>query len=163
ANTIATHARQSHDNDWTETFAMNAMQGKSGMGAQMSLVKQLLNARPQLHLSANGDNGYGNGSALWGSISGGWLDNDGDSGLGSPDWKLNSKSIALGYQGGDNSFSWGITGGYHDGNLDFNNRAADGESDGWGLGLNGLWQSKSRMYVNGVLSYNRDSNNLTRN
>lgn len=162
-NTIATHARQSHDTDWTEVFALNAQQGKSGIGAQMSLVKQLLNARPQLQLSANGENNYGNDSALWGSISGDWLTNDGDSHLGSPDWNLNSKSIAIGYQGGSNSFSWGITGGYRDGNLDFNNRAADGDNDGWSLGLNGLWQSKSHVYVNGVLSYNHDSNSLTRN
>ena len=161
-NSIATHARQSHDNDWTESFALNAQNGLSGVGAQMSLVSQLLNSRPTMALNANGNNGNSN-SALWGEIGGHWLRNDGDSSLGSPDWSQNSKSVNIGYQGGGDSFSWGITGGYHDGDIDFNNRAASGDNDGWNLGLNGLWKSKSNVYVNGVLSYGHESDSLHRN
>lgn len=162
-NTIATHARQSHDHDWTESFALNAQNGLSGAGAQMSLVKQLLNARPNMQLNAKGDNSYGNDSALWGSVSGHRMRNDGDGSIGSPDWGQDSKSVAVGYQGGTHSFSWGITGGYHDGNIDFNNRNASGDNDGWNAGLNGLWKSKSNVYVNGILSYGHESNSLTRN
>jgi hypothetical protein len=162
ANAVARHALQSHGNDWVQSFAMNASQGVTGLAAQMSLVNQLLNARPSYGLAANGDNADGN-SGLWGDIAGDWLRNKGDSSLGSPDWSLNSKSITVGYQSGSDSFSWGLAGGYHNGNLNFNNRSASGDNDGWNVGLNGLWQSKNRVYVNGVLSYNRDNNKLTRN
>ncbi|MEO6908454.1 MAG: autotransporter outer membrane beta-barrel domain-containing protein, partial [Abditibacteriaceae bacterium] len=162
-NSIATHARQSQNNDWTETFALNAQNGLGGVGAQMSLVSQLLDSHPVMALSANGNDSNGSDSALWGNVSGNWLRNDSDSTLGSPDWTQNTSTVNIGYQGGSDSFHWGITGGYHTGNIDFNNRAATGKNDGWNLGLNGLWQSKSKIYVNGVLTYGHDSNSFTRN
>jgi len=169
AHAVAEHAKNplysasgtSGNNPMYElNFADNGAQRLSGVGAQLTLVQQMLNPRPVMQLAANGNN---NDSSLWGSVSGHWLHNESDSTLGSPDWSQNSKSVTLGYQGGDNSFSWGITGGYHDGTINFNNRSADGDNDGWNAGLNALWQSKSHTYVNGVLTYGHESNSLTRN
>jgi outer membrane autotransporter protein len=101
-------------------------------------------------------------SGVWGDIAGDWLSNNDDSSIGSPDFNLNSKSVVLGYQSGSQKFTWGIAGGYHNGDLDFNNRNASGDVDGWNIGLNGLWKGNSGVYLNGVLAYSHDSNSLTR-
>src|SRR5690606_23351609 len=74
---------------------------------------------------------------------------------------LNSKAVALGYQSGSESFRWGVAGGFHEGDLSFGNRSASGDTDGWNIGLHGLWQ-RDAWYVNGVLGYGRDSNELRR-
>jgi len=170
-NQVATHNLESRGTDWTQSFALNSTEGIGGMSSQMSLVKQLTNARPvygfvstnaQVVDYDNGDDNVKN-NGLWADVSGVRLNNDGNSHLGSPDFSENTKSVTVGYQGGSHNFSWGVVGGYHDGDFNFNNRNATGDQDGWDLGLNGLYQSDSGTYVNGVLAYNHDSNSLTRN
>jgi len=170
ANRVATHSLESRGTDWTQSFALNGTEGIGGMSSQMSLVKQLTNARPVYgFVSTNtqvvdydSDDNDTRNNGLWADVSGVRLNNDGDSHLGSPDFSETTKSVTVGYQGGSRKFSWGVVGGYHDGNFNFNNRNADGDQSGWDLGLNALYQSESGTYVNGVLAYSRDSNSLSR-
>jgi outer membrane autotransporter protein len=143
-------------------FAENGRQGLSGINAQLTLVQQMLNPRPVNQLAANQADSIG-GSGLWGSVGGHWTRTDSNAALGSPDWSQNSKSVTLGYQSGGASFRWGISGGYHEGDIDFSNRSASGDNDGWNVGLNALWQSENYLYANGILAYGHESDSLTRN
>src|SRR5690606_13804928 len=93
-NRVATHALQSRGTDWTQSFALNSSQSRAGMGNQMSLVKQLLNARPQFGFVSTStqvvdyEQADGNSvrNGLWADVAGDWINNDGDSRLGSPEW-----------------------------------------------------------------------------
>jgi len=154
--------------NWARSFALNGADGLNGVGSQMAMLRQLVTSQPN-QIAANSANGgmWGNGDSaasnngVWGAVYGDHLNTDTDSVLGSPDWSANNKGVALGYDISKNGVNYGLALGYHDANLDFSNRAADGDSDGWDFGLY-AGREKNDWYANGALTYNTNSNSLSR-
>jgi len=168
-NRLVNHLNRDESNtNWARSFALNGENGLNGVGSQMAMLRQLVAAQPN-PVAANSANGgmWGNGdsaarnSGVWGAIYGDRLNTDEDSALGSPDWSASNKGVALGYGISRDGVSYGLALGYHDANLDFSNRDADGDSDGWDFGLY-AGRERNDWYVNGALTYNTNSNNLSR-
>jgi len=94
---------------------------------------------------------------VWAVYNGNHQSTDPDSGVGSHGWSSSTNGFTLGYTGGNEGFSWGVAAGHQKSDLSFAGLDANGNQEGWNLGLYGSLKRKS-TYLTGILGYGNYDN-----
>jgi len=91
-------------------------------------------------------------NGVWAVYNGNHQSTDADRGVGSHAWSSSTNGFTLGYTGGNEGFSWGVAAGHQKSDLSFAGLDANGNQEGWNLGLYGSLKHKS-AYLTGILGY----------
>jgi|GEM_PF-3822173 len=161
-NRVAGRIAQQRNNDaGVESFELRGSSLNDVHGQLYSLRHALTPSKLGVNgaLGAAGAGATSNG--VWFDVYGDRIKTEADNNLGSPEWDGSTRGFLAGYTQGNERFSWGITAGKQESDLDFNDRSARGELDGWNAGLYGTWKNK-KSYLTGILGYSRFDNEARR-